>query len=513
MLSKFVSLRLKIMLPVVVLSAFIFLVGIIFDYQSLRKMVHEQLILRAKVLADSTQFMVETFEKPEELQRFVASFQGESGVSEVVIVSGTPFTVLAASKQKWIGLSQNLLPANYRQLIQTTSDVGMPQEFPDFEHRKFTYVLPVNISPNKVGELHFINGMILIEVASVEEFGVIVKLLIQHILMLIGCITTMIFLIYWIMQKTILRPIEMIQQSMQKRASGDTKTYVTYTANDELGLLSGHTNDLYNAMEAKKKIIEDQKDKVATSARVVALAQVSGSIAHEINNPLFIINGALYSMENQLKKEKINSPAIQDGIVKIQEMADQITLIIKGLKGLARGDHRDPFVCLKIKDVVGDTLRLYEAHLRNSGIEVRLKNISDSAEIYGQKIQLQQVLLNLISNAADAVAGLEKPWIEIAVEDVENSWQVTITDSGRGIAKEHQDKILNPFFTTKAAGKGTGLGLAIALEIARYHGGNLYLNFQHPHTQFVLRLTKYSAREVERLDALLGLKHPNDRGH
>ncbi|MEK6625558.1 MAG: ATP-binding protein, partial [Bdellovibrionota bacterium] len=277
--------------------------------------------------------------------------------------------------------------------------------------------------------------------------------------------------------------------------------------------LSQHTNDLYKANEIQKKIIADQKNTVAMSSRVLALAEISGSIAHEINNPLFIINGTLYKMEKQLQKEGMECQVMKEGIVQIQEVTDHIAKIMKGLKNLAHADRSDGFYRMKIKDVVIETLRLYESHLKNLDVELRQHNISDAAMIYGHPVQLQQVLLNLFSNALDAIGGLDERWIELALEDCNDFWQLTITDSGHGIDRELQDKILNPFFTTKAAGKGTGLGLSIAIEIVRYHQGELFLNPQHSRTQFVLRFKKYTDEVAEQLNGLLGFKHSDNRGH
>ncbi|OFZ15888.1 MAG: hypothetical protein A2X86_11735 [Bdellovibrionales bacterium GWA2_49_15] len=492
-LEKLSSLRLKLMLPVVLLSSLILMIGIFFDFKSGEAFVEKQLILRANLLASATQFVVESSRDPVELQRFVASFQGESGVNTIVIISGSPPMIQAASKRKWIGQNLTVLPFEYQQLIEQSREAGKPQEQQDTKLENIVYVLPVKITPQKVGELAFIDGQILIEVATGEELGLILHLLHVQFWVLLISVAAIIFVIYWLMKKQILIPIGMIGESMRKRATGDTKSYVEYKAKDELGQLSQHTNELFEANETQKKIISDQQETVAMSAKVVALAEISGSIAHEINNPLFIINGTLYKMEKQMQKERLECQVMKEGIVHIQAMTDHIDKIIKGLRNLAHADRREDFSRVQIKDVVTETVRLFETQLKEFGAELRLKNITAGAEIYGQQVQLQQVLLNLLSNALDAVAPLDERWIEIALEDQNEHWQLTVTDSGPGISQPLQNKILNPFFTTKAAGKGTGLGLSIAAEIVRYHQGELRLNVNHPHTQFVLLFKKYAA--------------------
>ncbi|MBI2520866.1 MAG: HAMP domain-containing protein [Bdellovibrio sp.] len=507
LLEKLASLRFKIMLPVVVLSTLIFLVGILFDFRSGKSFVQKQLILRANLLASATQFVVESSRDPVELQRFVASFQGGPGVNEIIIVAGDPLKVVAASKRKWIGNSLDVLPPDYQEMIKKSGESEHPKEFPDNDHGHIIYTMPAKMAPQEVGKLAFIDGLILIEVGTGPELGMINSLLYFQIWVLLLCVSAIIFVIYWVMKKQILQPIKLIQDSMRKRAHGDTSSFVEYKSRDELGHLSQHTNDLYEANEMQKKIIADQKDTVAMSSKVVALAEISGSIAHEINNPLFIINGTLYKMEKQLQKTGMECQVMKDGIVHIQEMTDHIDKIMKGIRNLVHADRSSTFSCVKLQEVVTETVRLNELHLKNSNVDLRLKNISDQAEIYGQQVQLQQVLLNLVSNALDAIASLEERWIEIALEDCHDVWQLTVTDSGPGISKELQNKILNPFFTTKAVGKGTGLGLSIAAEIVRFHRGELFLNSHHPHTQFVLKFKKFTREEAVPSDSLLGFKH------
>jgi signal transduction histidine kinase len=100
------------------------------------------------------------------------------------------------------------------------------------------------------------------------------------------------------------------------------------------------------------------------------------------------------------------------------------------------------------------------------------------------------VILNLLNNSVDAISELKEKWIEIVVAETASCIEVKITDSGRGIPKEIQNKIFNPFFTTKVVGKGTGLGLSISKGIIEAHGGHFQINNECPNTQFVIQLPK-----------------------
>jgi C4-dicarboxylate-specific signal transduction histidine kinase len=103
--------------------------------------------------------------------------------------------------------------------------------------------------------------------------------------------------------------------------------------------------------------------------------------------------------------------------------------------------------------------------------------------------QVAQVLLNLLTNALDAVQGTPNPWVKFEVFATNNQRiRFILTDSGPGIPKKNIGKIMQPFFTTKEVGKGTGLGLSISLGIAKSHGGNLWLNQSAKNTQFFFEL-------------------------
>ncbi len=125
---------------------------------------------------------------------------------------------------------------------------------------------------------------------------------------------------------------------------------------------------------------------------------------------------------------------------------------------------------------------------KNNGVQIDAKGICDTT-VFCRETQISQVILNLLNNAFDATQEFEQRWIKIAAEVTPNSMvQISVTDSGKGIAKEHQDKIMLPFFTTKALGKGTGLGLSISLGIMEANKGKIYLDKTCTNTRFILEL-------------------------
>ncbi|MBY0315470.1 MAG: GHKL domain-containing protein [Bdellovibrionales bacterium] len=115
---------------------------------------------------------------------------------------------------------------------------------------------------------------------------------------------------------------------------------------------------------------------------------------------------------------------------------------------------------------------------------------SGDIKIQCRSVEISQVFLNLLDNAFDAIHQLEEKWVRVELRDLDESIEMSFTDSGWGIPECLKDKIMQPFFTTKEVGKGTGLGLSIAHGIIEAHQGQLFLDSTSTHTRFAVRLPK-----------------------
>jgi signal transduction histidine kinase len=122
-------------------------------------------------------------------------------------------------------------------------------------------------------------------------------------------------------------------------------------------------------------------------------------------------------------------------------------------------------------------------------VNLRFYNV-EGHKVIGNKVQIEQIFLNLLNNAFDAIEFLPEKWIEISVHDANNKLQVYVKDSGHGIPPEIAAKIMEPFYSTKDSGKGTGLGLALASGIAEKHGGSLTYVPKANHTTFLVEFPK-----------------------
>jgi len=244
------------------------------------------------------------------------------------------------------------------------------------------------------------------------------------------------------------------------------------------------TNDISNKVETEQKILE-QNQLLANSSRLASLGQFVGGIAHEINNPLAVILGKLSLLEIELSRENFDKEHFQQEIHKVVETTERISEIINNLKTFSRDPKNDERENVKVDDIVSDTLSLCTEKLRlkNIGIET---NIDPDTEISCQKVQISQVLMNLINNSVDAVKFSDDSWIRIDAKDKQGQVLIEFTDSGNGIPRNIADKMLDPFFTTKEVGKGTGLGLSISSGILNSLGGKLLYNPHNENTQFIL---------------------------
>jgi two-component system, NtrC family, sensor kinase len=211
----------------------------------------------------------------------------------------------------------------------------------------------------------------------------------------------------------------------------------------------------------------DLQAKLMHTEKMAALGQLVSGVAHEVNNPLAAIVGF-----TDLLLENAEVPEAAKGELKvILQEAQRTRTIVRNLLSFARQmpEHREP---LQVNSVVQQTLKLRAYDLSNRGIEMAEHYQIDLPLTVGDPNQLQQVFLNIVNNAYDAVQEVERPGqIEVRTWHGQGQIEVAFRDNGPGIS--HPDRIFDPFFTTKEVGKGTGLGLSICYGIVRAHRGEI----------------------------------------
>ncbi|MBN8541332.1 MAG: PAS domain-containing sensor histidine kinase [Deltaproteobacteria bacterium] len=232
--------------------------------------------------------------------------------------------------------------------------------------------------------------------------------------------------------------------------------------------------------------------------RLTSLGELASNVAHEINNPLTVIGGSLDMLRRSLAKEPntpTNSTTNLDRIGRALKQVDRITKIIQGLRRFSRQDDHQVKRPTMLKDILVSVTDLCAEKLRTGSVQLNTESAQGLA-IVCNSIQIEQVLVNLITNSIDAVRSEPDRWINLKSILVGNFVEIEVVDSGSGIKPEFAKRLAEPFFTTKGPGKGTGLGLSISRTILQQHGGELSYDAASPNTRFVIRLPALSELPV-----------------
>jgi len=252
----------------------------------------------------------------------------------------------------------------------------------------------------------------------------------------------------------------------------------------------------------KEEQIKVQQAMLEQASKMASLGEMSGGLAHEINNPLAIISLnaeiARRNIDKSFFESKIKNELTQP-IQKIEKMVERISKIIKSLRALSRDGTNDLSRVISCQNLIDDTLDLCETKFKNSGITV-YKNIQPEATIYARETEVSQVLLNILNNAYDAIMSSknnnEAKTIEIITKANHESTIIVVSDSGSGVAEEIRGKIMTPYFTTKEVGQGSGIGLSISSSLMKNNGGQLDFDWTQKNTTVLLTLPKSSKVSV-----------------
>jgi len=240
--------------------------------------------------------------------------------------------------------------------------------------------------------------------------------------------------------------------------------------------------------EKDRTKLENEHLKLISSSKKAVLGEMAGGIAHEINNPLAIIQGVSGKMKILLEHNKLDKDLTLDSIGKIIGTVKRIKDIIDALRLHSRDESTVPTQLNHIEDIFDSALALCAEKMKYSGVNIEKIIHDKNIEVYCNEVQINQVLVNLISNAYDAISGKEHPWIRIEAKKSQHKVIISITDCGEGIHPDIIEKMMLPFFTSKEANNGTGIGLSISESIIKSHHGKFYYNYHSPNTQFVIEL-------------------------
>ncbi|WP_408098036.1 ATP-binding protein [Peredibacter sp. HCB2-198] len=250
-------------------------------------------------------------------------------------------------------------------------------------------------------------------------------------------------------------------------------------------------NDLLEkSVQNKTKELEEQKLKTFQASKMAALGELAGCIAHEINNPLTVIQGKAFIINSIARDNKIQDTMFQTSVDSIIQTSERISKIMRGLKFFSRECNMKERSITKLSDIIEETLLMCRARFKMNDCEVNVINPYPDLEINCQSVSISQAILNLLNNAFDAIHDKIIRWVRLEVVSNQHFVDIRIIDSGKGVPDEIQEKIFTTFFTTKPVGKGTGLGLPIVSNIIEEHNGQVLIDNECPNTCFVLRLPR-----------------------
>jgi two-component system NtrC family sensor kinase len=304
------------------------------------------------------------------------------------------------------------------------------------------------------------------------------------------CVVLLLVILYFSTTR-ITNPLKKMVVATQKISEGDLTHKVEVSSKDEIGYLADSFNQMTADLKAanekliewgktlEKKVEERTKELTEMQAHLIqseklaSLGKLAAGIAHEINNPL---GGILIYSHLLLEDLDKNSPHYEN-IKKIVKETSRCKDIVKGLLEFAR--PKEPEMNLiDINDIVERSLSIMERQALFQNINIKKTFASDLPKIVADSAQLQQVFVNIILNAAEAMDGNGVLTLSTSFNGSGKFIEVKFSDTGHGIKEEDKKRLFEPFFSTKEVGKGTGLGLAISYSIIQKHEGTIEVQSQ-----------------------------------
>ncbi|MCX7804196.1 MAG: ATP-binding protein [Planctomycetota bacterium] len=253
-----------------------------------------------------------------------------------------------------------------------------------------------------------------------------------------------------------------------------------FSSGDRDGLLFC-AYDITARKEAEAKRVElteiarRQEDILVHSTRLAELGEMAAAIAHELNQPLTGIRNYAKNAAFMLEKGAGSREEMAENLRQISAQVDRAARIIGQMRDLTRRRERQ-FAPVDVNAAVRESIEFLMPQFRLTGVEVGMELGRDVPKIMGDRIRLEQVFLNLLTNARQAMEESEERKLKVVTRSEPGDVPlvaIEITDTGRGFGEAERAKMFTPFYTTKKPGQGTGLGLSISLRIVRDHGGTI----------------------------------------
>jgi signal transduction histidine kinase len=319
-------------------------------------------------------------------------------------------------------------------------------------------------------------------------------------------------------QLVVNRPIQRFLDAIRRVQRGDPAALVQVDTTDEFGLLANHFNEMMTRLrtfnedlqarvkqataEAEERYREVERlhealfrlqRNLSHSERLALAGQIMAEVAHEVGAPLQAVTGHVQLLRKDLPPAALDEPVTRHFAI-IESQLTRVTEIITQLLGLTRRQPGEP-VSVDLYPLVGDTAELVRPSLAAAGVTLEIAPAPPLPAVRGHPSRLQQVVLNLFTNAMDATPPGGTIRVVIRPVDDDTHVELTVADSGRGIPAADLKHIFEPFFSTKGSASGTGLGLFISAQIVREHRGRIDVSSEEERgSTFAVRLPAIGAR-------------------
>jgi C4-dicarboxylate-specific signal transduction histidine kinase len=264
--------------------------------------------------------------------------------------------------------------------------------------------------------------------------------------------------------------------------------------------IMGDLHETTREMQLREQELREKQEQLVQAAKLATLGELTTGVAHELNNPLNNIALFVGNVVDLIELGRFEREPILRGLKRTMEQVGKATAIISHLRTFGRTApvSRE---CVAVNQLIEQALSLISEQLRLHDIEVTLDLAPEDPEVMGNPIQLEQVLMNLLTNARDSLADAPRKEITLSSRSTPDYVRLTCADTGPGIPPELEQRIFDPFFTTKAVGAGTGLGLSITYGIIRDHEGSITIeNRPGEGVTFVIDLPMASDAQAVEVD-------------
>ena len=293
-------------------------------------------------------------------------------------------------------------------------------------------------------------------------------------------------------------PLRQLVAASKQMATGNLDAKVEVNSQDELRELSDSFNSMATALKRRDdQLKEFARNRIMESERLALVGQLAAGVAHELNNPLQGIVSYSHLMLEKLPPEN----PMRKSVERIVKQADRCTVIIRGLLDFSR-QRKPQKRPTNLHALLQECIALVENQALFHNIRIVRDFQADVPEAVLDPSEMQQVFMNMIINAAEAMDGEGQLTLATRLDPEDDCVEVRISDTGHVIPPEDIEKLFDPFFTTKEVGHGTGLGLAISFGIVKEHGGTISVESEiGKGTTFLVRLPVTTVAEASVGDA------------